>query len=274
MTWWAVEVRPRAEDRDRLAAWLVARTGDAVEERADGAVVSFATDQQAAEHLAAEARAQAPDVTTELRPLEQVDWSTRWREGLGARRFGRLTVAPSWDLPEADGPLLVLDPEMAFGSGEHGSTRGALTLLERLVQPGDRVLDFGSGSGILSIAAVLLGARSASGIEIDAESNDVAVRNAERNGVASRTTFFHGDAAVLGPLLGPADLVLSNILRNVNVLLLPVIRRSLRPGGLAIFAGMESPERELFTPVLAEARYEILHDVVDAGWWSVATRLR
>jgi ribosomal protein L11 methyltransferase len=275
MTWWAVDVRPRSADRDRLSAWLVAHTGQAVEERDDGTIVTFATDEDAAAQLAAEARNQAADVVTELRPLDDVDWSLRWRDGLGPRRIGRLTVAPSWAVPDAvDGPLVVLDPETAFGSGEHGSTRAALTLLERHVRDGDQVLDFGSGSGILAIAAVVLGARSATGIEIDDESNEVAARNAAANHVADRIRFLDGDAAVLGPLLGPADLVLSNILRSVNVLLLPAIRGSLRAGGLAIFAGMEAAEAELFRPELAAAGLDLVDETTDAGWWGVAARIR
>ena len=275
MTWWAVDVRPRSADRDRLSAWLVARTGQAVEERDDGTIVTFAADEDAAAQLAAEARSLAADVVTGLRPLDDVDWSLRWRDGLGPRRIGRLTVAPSWAVPErVEGPLVVLDPETAFGTGEHGSTRAALTLLERHVRDGDRVLDFGSGSGILAIAAVVLGARSATGIEIDDDANGVAARNAGVNDVADRTDFLDGDAAVLGPLLGPADLVLSNILRSVNVLLLPAIRRSLRAGGLAVFAGMETAEAELFRPELAAAGFDVVDETTDAGWWGVAARIR
>ena len=273
MTWWAIDVRPEPSRREWVGAWLVARTGHAVEEREDGTLVTFAEDEPAAEALIAALRSveRAP-LETARRPLTAVDWSTRWREGLGARHFGRLTVVPSWvDAPATgDGPVVVLDPETAFGSGEHGSTRAALTLLERHVRPGDRVLDLGSGSGILAIAAVKLGAAVAVGIESDAEANPVAWRNAQRNGVAGAVQFVEGDAGDLAPLLGPADLLLSNILRTVNTALLPAIVEALRPGGLAIFSGMEEAEAPLFLPALRAAGFEPGDEVGDTGWWAAA----
>jgi hypothetical protein len=100
MTWWAIDVRIAPERRERLGAWLVAHTGQAVEERDDGTLVTFAADERSAEALMAEVGAVGPPVETSRRPLDDVDWSLRWREGLGARRFGRLTVTPSW-IPEA-----------------------------------------------------------------------------------------------------------------------------------------------------------------------------
>jgi len=180
-------------------------------------------------------------------------------------------VVPSWiELPPGDGPTVVLDPESAFGSGEHGSTRAALTLLERHLRPGDRVLDLGSGSGILAIAAAKLGAASAVGIENDAEANPVAWRNAERNGVTASVDFLEGDAGDLAPLVGPADLLLSNILRLANTALLPAIVAALRPGGLAIFSGMEELEAPLFRPVLETGGLAVRDEVTDTGWWAVA----
>ena len=272
MSWWAIDVRPDPSRREWVGAWLVARTGQAVEERDDGTLVTFAEDERAADALVAAlaVEGEAP-VATSRRPLEPVDWTTRWRDGLGPRHFGRLTVAPTWiELPPGDGPAVVLDPESAFGSGEHGSTRAALTLLERRLRPGDRVLDLGSGSGILAIAAAKLGAASAVGIENDAEANLVAWRNAERNGVTAVVDFLDGDAGDLAPLLGPADLLLSNILRLVNTALLSAIVAALRPGGLAIFSGMEELEAPLFRPVLETAGFAVLDDVTDTGWWAVA----
>jgi ribosomal protein L11 methyltransferase len=273
MSWWAIDVRPPTDQRAMMGAWLVARTGQAVEERDDGTLVAFAPDETAAQQLIEQlGRELEPAVEAWRHPLEVSDWSTRWREGLGPRQVGRLTIVPSW-LPEANEPdplTIVLDPETAFGSGEHGSTRAALTLLSRLLRTGDHVLDLGSGSGILTIAAVKLGAASAIGIETDSEANEVAVRNGERNGVATRVEFLEGDAAALAPLLGPVDLLLSNILRSTNSLLLPVIRRALRPGGVAIFSGMEQPEADEFRWVLGHEGFAAFQETLDAGWWGVA----
>jgi ribosomal protein L11 methyltransferase len=257
-----------------MGAWLVARTGQAVQEREDGTLVAFAPDEAAAEALVAALGREETPVETRRHPVESTDWSTRWREGLGPRRVEQLTIVPSW-LPEAFEPdplTVVLDPETAFGSGEHGSTRVALTLLARLLRKGDRVLDLGSGSGILTIAAIKLGAASAIGIEIDPEANQVAARNAARNGVADRVEFLDGDAATLAGLLGPVDLLLSNILRSVNTALLPVIAAALRPGGLGIFAGMEHPEAEEFRRVLSDRGFVVAQEALDAGWWGVAAQ--
>lgn len=274
MSWCAVDVEAPPETRDAVAAWLVARTGEAIEERPDGCLVGFLPSE---EHLAGLRldldRAFGNRVRATARPIEMVDWSERWREGLGPRRFGRLIVSPTWAATAPSGGATVtlsLDPEMAFGSGEHGSTRAALTLLERHLAPGAVVLDLGSGSGILAIAAVLLGARVAVGIEVDDEAIPVAVRNAERNGVADRVRFIEGDAAALAPLLGPADMILSNILRSVNVAMLPAIRRALGPGGMVIFSGMEEAEAPVFRSVVPEAGLRIVAETVDAGWWAVA----
>ena len=275
MSWCAVDVRSPGDSRDAVASWLVGRTGQAVEERDDGTLVGFSETEAAAAQLLGELRARfGAGVDGRARALPEVDWSARWRDGLAARAIGRLTVTPSWLASgSSEETRIVIDPESAFGTGEHGSTRSALALLERHLQPGDRVLDLGSGSGILTIAAAKLGAARATGVELDEEADPIAAANARRNGVEDRVRFITGDAAALAPLLGPADIVISNILRSVNLILLPAIRSSLRPGGLAMFAGMELPEREEFLPALSPG-FVPVDEAVDDGWWAIAARGR
>lgn len=276
MSWCALDVRSPPETRDAVAGWLVSRTGQAVEERGDGVLVSFAGSEAEAGSLLGELRsAFGVGVAGSSRPLPDVDWSRQWREGLGPRTIGRLTVTPSWAVPDRPGPAtVVIDPETAFGTGEHGSTRIALTFLERYLRPGSRVLDLGSGSGILAIAAAKLGAARATGIEVDPEVEDIAAANVARNQVQDRVTCLTGDAATLTALLAPADIILSNILRHMNETLLPLIHTALAPGGLAIFAGMEQPERPLFLSALERAGFAVADEATDGEWWGVAARAR
>lgn len=270
--WWHVTVSCRPEDTDRVAARLVALTGQGVEEPEPGSLTTVLGTEHDAKQLVGSLAGQFRGLEGSVVELEPVDWTVRWRDGITTRRFGRLVLTPSWlPVEAAEGEVVVtLDPESAFGSGEHGSTRAALTLLERHLVPGQRVLDFGSGSGILAIAAARLGAASAVGIEVDDDANPIAEANARRNDASDRVTFLLGDAGRLYQLVGPADLVCSNILRTVNALLLPSIRDALRPGGIAIFSGMEEAEAPLFLPVLQLAGWTVRDEVRDGDWWAVA----
>ena len=274
MSWCAVEVRSPADERDAVAIWLVDRTGQAVEERADGMLVGVAESETGASALLIALRATFGDrVSAAARMLPDVDWRLHWKDGLGPRRIGRLTVAPSWVPADPTGTsTIVIDPETAFGTGEHGSTRSALLLLDRQLSPGDHVLDLGSGSGVLAIAAARLGAVRATGVDLDPEAEPIARANAERNGVAASVRFLTGDAALLTPLLAPVELILSNILRSQNQALLPVVGAALAPGGRAIFAGMEHAERAEFLTSLTQAGFDALEDTVDDSWWAVAAR--
>jgi len=274
MSWCALDVRSPAGERDAVAAWLVGRTGQAVEERDDGTLVGVADSAGAADLLLEQLRSTfGHQVAGAARPLPDVDWRLRWRDGLAARRLGRLLIAPSWiDVSQTDALVVRIDPETAFGTAEHGSTRGALLLLDRLIAPNDRVLDLGSGSGILGIAAARLGAARVTGIDVDPEAEPIAHANAERNGVADRVCFLTGDALVLTPLLGPAELILSNILRAQNEALLPAVREALAPGGRAVFAGLEAGDRGEFLAALEREGLSPSDETVDTGWWTVVAR--
>lgn len=269
-----VKLHCQGEDADAIAARSVVITGEAVHQEGPGLVNVTVTDTAAAEALLEELRHSFAEIEATIAAAPTIDWASRWRDGIEIRRLGRLVLAPSWlasDAPERSA-LVVIDPGMAFGSGEHGSTRAALRLLERHLVPNSRVLDCGSGSGILSIAAIRLGARCATGIELDADAVPVAESNAQQNGVATSVRFIAGDVAELAPLVGPVEIACSNILREPNLELLPAIAAALVPGGIAIFSGMEAAEAGEFGAGLAAAGWESFDDVVDDGWWAVAAR--
>lgn len=273
-SWWQVRIECLPTDTDLVAAAIISATGQGVEEPEPGILTTVLPNDIDAKTLVGDLAARFARLEGSVTQLEPVDWTVRWRDGIITRRFGRLVVTPSW-LPVPDAPdtiVVTLDPESAFGSGEHGSTRAALTLLERHLVSGQRVLDFGSGSGILAIAAARLGAVMAVGIEVDDEANPIAEANALRNGVTDRVTFLLGDAGALHPLVGPVNLVCSNILRTVNTILLPAIRDALLEGGIAIFSGMEEAEESLFAPRLSLEGWQVLDEARDAGWWAVAAR--
>ncbi|HSM17886.1 MAG TPA: 50S ribosomal protein L11 methyltransferase [Gemmatimonadales bacterium] len=273
MSGWAIEIRVPPGSRAATVVRLVEWTDLAVEERPDGTLVSFAPTAAETEALLARLKEVVPSgLQTTCTPIETTDWSLCWRDGLAPRRIGRLTIVPSWlhsDSTPADFTVM-LDPGGAFGSGEHGSTRGAIGLLEHLVRPGAVVLDLGSGSGILAIAALAIGARQAIGIELDPQAVEVAEANARMNGVGHAASFLTGDARMLVPLLGPVDCVVANILRTVNTALLPLIHGSLRTDGVAIFSGMELEEADQFMAALAHARFDVVDQRTDDGWWAVA----
>ena len=272
------------EERDALAALLVEQTGQAIEELEDGTLVAWAETEAKANEIRSTLEARSTTHEAHVRSLPDTDWTTEWKKGLGPRTIGRVVVTPSWVAVTAGAGevVVVVDPETAFGSGEHGSTRGALLLLDRAMarhasrqpQQAARIIDLGSGSGILAIAAAKLGAARAVGIEFDEEANVVAERNVERNGVGDRVVILEGDAGELAQLGAPADIVVSNILRSVNIVLIPAIKGALASRGIAIFAGMEETEEVLFKPELEQAGLAVMDEVRDAGWWSCAVRVK
>jgi ribosomal protein L11 methyltransferase len=172
--------------------------------------------------------------------------------------------------------VIEVDPEMAFGTGEHGTTRGCLRLLDGVIQLGDRVLDVGSGSGILAIAAARLGAGKVVAVEYDPDANLNARDNLVRNGVEDRVRIVEAmaDEEVLA-VLGTFDLVLANILSGVIRPLLPAFHSALRDSG---------EPRLIVSGILHTEHPEVLRDAEAAGfhvarvdaeeeWWSALLTL-
>jgi ribosomal protein L11 methyltransferase len=202
--------------------------------------------------------------------LGEVDWSTRWVTSVGVQRIGRIAVAPPWmsdDIASAEIPILI-EPAMAFGTGEHETTRGVLALMQSLVEPGTLVADLGSGSGVLAIAAAKLGAGRVVAIEMDPDAIGNAMENVERNRVAAQVTVLQGDAAALLPLVAPVSLVLANIISSVVIELSPLMHRALPPGGRAVISGILVNEREHCLSSLAVDGWILESELREGEWWS------
>lgn len=166
-------------------------------------------------------------------------WADRWKRYARPVRIGRrLLVRPSWVRGGAAGAgaVVTLDPGMAFGTGAHASTRLCLEALARHVAGGERVLDLGTGSGVLAIAAAKLGARPVLAVDSDPVACRVARENVRRNGVARRVRVCHGTlAAAGGP---PFDVAVANLTARELAAVLPRLARRVRAGGLAVLSGL------------------------------------
>ncbi|HEX6589457.1 MAG TPA: 50S ribosomal protein L11 methyltransferase [Longimicrobiales bacterium] len=201
------------------------------------------------------------------------DWSRLWREGLRARRVSeRVWITPSWDRDSADPDdiVIVVDPAMAFGTGEHGTTRGCIRLLEPIMREGMHVLDVGTGTGVLAVAAAKLGATRLHGVDFDPEAIENAEGTVRENGVADRITLEtrEVDDAYLRATPAAWDLILANVLSGVLKPLLPAFRVALKPDGRLILSGILQTEAD---DVVAAARASGLHlerEDREDEWWS------
>lgn len=171
--------------------------------------------------------------------VDDADWNENWKKYFKAFEIGeKLAVCPSWE--EYDNKdsrtVISLDPGAAFGTGSHATTSLCLEILEKRVTNDTAVLDIGTGSGILAIAADLLGAKSAIGVDIDAQSVKTAIQNAEINGVSEKTEFLVGDLA--DKISGKYDIVCANIVADVVIRLFDNVADFMKKDGILIVSGI------------------------------------
>lgn len=267
MSWYALRVTPGAH-REAVIAALFAAGAEGVHEDGDAVVTHFPTEGEAREAAGRLAPLLSGNALV-VEPTPPVDWSVAWREHLRDYPLGSLTIVPPW-LAEGRDPArtIVIEPGMAFGTGDHPSTRGAGRLLEATVRPGLHVADFGTGSAVLAIAAAKLGASHVFAVENDPDALDNARENIARNAVADVVDVLEGDAGALLPVVGPVDVIVANIVSSVIVSLLPAMAGALRAGGRAVIAGMLTGERSEVHAALDALGWRITNEDVEEGWWS------
>ncbi|HKG92178.1 MAG TPA: 50S ribosomal protein L11 methyltransferase [Gemmatimonadaceae bacterium] len=268
-SWIALRVRASAgERRDDVVRALFDAGSLGVQEDGDWSVTHFPSDTAIDDVRSAVLRADpGAELRTERTP--DVDWSEAWRDQLHLHSLGALTVAPPWLADGLDpARTIVIEPGMAFGTGEHPTTRGVVRLMQDVIRDGDRVADLGAGSAVLAIAAAKLGAASVAAIELDPDAIGDAEENARRNGVAHRVSVICGDAMLLLPLVAPVRVVLANIISSVIAQLLPAVARALEPDGRVILAGILREEQPHMASVLRAGGWRVVAEDVEDIWWS------
>jgi ribosomal protein L11 methyltransferase len=207
--------------------------------------------------------------------VDDSDWAEAWKRGYAPQRIGRIVIVPSWlDEPMAPGELSIrLDPGMAFGTGLHPTTRGCLTLLQQVEPIPDRCLDVGTGSGILGIAALRLGARQVVGLDTDPVAVTAATANASLNGLADRFEARRGTIGV-EPVEEPYPLVLANLVASLLVDLAPALATNVAEGGRLIASGIIEPRADEVLASLGAARFQPVDRLDDGEWVSLSLARR
>jgi ribosomal protein L11 methyltransferase len=259
MGFWELTVPVTASTSEGLANFLWEQGAlGVIEEAAVGAeprIRAFFSDEVAGQGLMTavqrflaslrELGLEAPGDPPGIAPLRDEAWASAWQASFPPRRVGRLFVRPPWEPRPPGNALLdvVIEPGRAFGTGHHGSTESCLALLDSVSgeRPGMRVLDIGTGTGILAIAAARLGAAAVTAVDVDPDALAAAEQNATRNGCADRIRLvLGGPEAIAGE--GPFDLVLANLLAHTHVTLAGRYRRLVAPSGAIILGGMLAEE--------------------------------
>ena len=225
------------------------------------------------EFIKARLDAEGIEYETSIVGVNEEDWANNWKQYYHTQRIGkRIIVTPSWEeYTPAEGEVQMrLDPGMAFGTGTHDTTRLCLELLEEVVTPETRILDVGTGSGILSVGGVLLGAPSALGVDIDPVAVKVANENAEINEVSGKTEFVCGD--LTDKVHGKFEIVTANIVADVIIRLLSTVKNYLLKGGVLIVSGIIDTRADEVENACHEAGFITEKRLEHGGW--VAIKLR
>ena len=214
------------------------------------------------------------------------EWLYKWQEHFRPTKVGeRIVVKPGWeDYEAADGELVIeMDPGMAFGSGLHETTSMCIKALEKDLGDGSeraydpsrypiKVLDVGTGTGILAMAAVLLGADEALGIDIDDEAVRVANENIAKNGLEGRISIMRGN--LMDGIDYEPDIIVANLMADLVVMLSPAAAAQLRPGGLYITSGILDIKEEVVKKAIEDAGFDIIEVLADGEWRAIVASRR
>ena len=203
--------------------------------------------------------------------VEQEDWQNAWKKYYHAMDIGkRLAIVPGWEEYETDRTVITMDPGMAFGTGTHETTSLCLEVLDERVRGGERVLDIGTGSGILAIAALRLGAACAEGVDIDPMCVRTAGENALRNGVQDRFTVLVGDLS--DKASGVYNIITANIVAAAILSLAPHVPALMAPGAVFVASGIIDTRKEEVLAGLRDAGLDPFEVREKRGWVCIVCR--
>lgn len=216
-----------------------------------------------------------------LKNVREEDWANNWKQYFKPFTVGeRLLIKPSWEMCENpwNRAVLEIDPASSFGTGQHHTTRLCLELLEQLMHPGDRVLDLGCGSGILSIGALLLGASGATAVDIEENAAATATENARKNHIdPTLYRVFCGnvleDETLCREIGDGYDLICANIVADVLIAMKQLFRQFLRPEGTLIVSGIIMERRDEVLDQLKSAGFTLLEIREKEGWAAASLRI-
>ena len=215
--------------------------------------------------IAARMEASGIPYTSETEGVEQEDWQNGWRKYYHPMDVGqRLAIVPSWQDYDTDRVKLILDPGLAFGTGGHETTNLCLEVLDERVKGGERVLDIGTGSGILAIAALKLGAAVTEGVDIDPVAIRTAGENAALNGVADKLTVLVGDLS--DKASGKYDIITANIVANAIMSLAPAVPGLMADDAVFIASGIIDSRKDEVIAALEAAGLAVLEVKEKRGW--------
>jgi len=228
--------------------------------------------QQISNIVARSSSSTLPTISTRL--LEDQNWNEEWEKTIQPIQVtDRIVIKPTWQeytlFPQQI--VLTIDPKMAFGTGYHETTRLCLKLIEQHLKPGDRLLDIGTGTGILAIAAAKLGAKLAVGVDSDEWSYVNALENVRLNHVENCVRIMHGELSSVGEK--HFDMITANIQRNIIEQLLNEMKKRLTKSGMMILSGLLLQDKEPIGQRLSALGFEACEELIENEWIALVARV-
>src|ERR1051326_7717447 len=218
-------------------------------------------------------RAISSAAVVQFRDIRDENWNEQWEKTIQPIEVGQnIVIKPSWCAYENNDERIVIqiDPKMSFGTGYHETTRLILAMLERYVSPQSRMLDVGTGTGILAIASIKLGAGSAVGIDNDEWSIANAIENVDANQSGGRMQILDSTLDTFPSF--QFDLIAANLMLNILLAMTDEFRRLLRPGGVLLLSGLLASDRETVMEHLDTKRFFLIEERAEREWIALAAR--